>query len=324
MTAITPATPVMTGTPGSSMNGPYHDPARLEGNGLADILRTFRVAVRLGWQLEANWTDPFLFFIYSVAKPVSSALILVVMLEVIGGEAGRAFRPFVVVGSALWSFVVSGIAGLAWAVIEDRERYRVLKYVYVSPSDFLTVLIGRGVARLGVGLAGVVLTLVVGVVALGVPFDLWRVDWPLLAVVSVAGLASIVALGLLMAGVCIQTRQESWSYPEAFAGALFLVTGAVFPLAVLPAPVQVVGLLTPLTWWIAGTREALFPGGPDSIGGPGSAFQALLGSAAPSTGEVVLALLVTGTLATLGALAVFRISDRRAKRAGLYDRTTGS
>ena len=87
---------------------------KADGRGLEDFLRTFAVAVRLGWQLEANWTDPLLFFIYSVAKPVSSALILVVMLEVIGGEAGRAFRPFVVVGSALWAFVVSGIAKFVW------------------------------------------------------------------------------------------------------------------------------------------------------------------------------------------------------------------
>ena len=127
-----------------------------------------------------------------------------------------------------------------------------------------------------------------------------------------------------MAGVCIQTRQESWSYPEAFAGALFLVTGAVFPLLVLPAPIQLVGLLTPLTWWIAGIREALFPGGPDSIGGPGSLFESLFGHVSPTAGETVLALLATGAIATLAALAIFRLSDRRAKRAGLYDRTTGS
>jgi ABC-2 type transport system permease protein len=300
------------------------DRARTEGRGLADTLRSFKVAVRLGWQLEANWTDPFLFFIYSVAKPVSSALILVVMLEVIGGPAGRAFRPFVVVGSALWAFVLNGMAGLAWSVLEDRERYRVLKYVYVSPADFLTVLVGRGVARIGVGLAGVVITLVIGVIVLGVPFDVARVDWPMLVVVSAFGLGSIIGLGLLMAGVCIQTRQESWSYPEAFAGAMFLVTGAVFPLIVLPAPVQVVGLLTPLTWWIAGTRQALFPGGPGSVGGPGSAFAAIFGHPNPTSGEIVLALLVTGTVVTLAAVAVFRLSDRRAKRAGLYDRTTGS
>lgn len=320
MSATTPALPPRVLAP----DAPDFDPARTRGRGLVDTLRTFRVAVRLGWQLEANWTDPLLFFIYSVAKPVASALILVVMLEVIGGPAGRAFRPFVVVGSALWSFVVSGIAGLAWAVLEDRERYRVLKYVYISPSDFLTALVGRGVARIGVGLAGVVITLVVGVVVLGVPFDVAGVNWPLLVASSAIGLGAIIALGLLMAGVCIQTRQESWSYPEAFAGALFLVTGAVFPLTVLPVPVQAVGLVTPLTWWIAGVREALFPGGPDSIGGPGSLFGAAIGHANPTGAEIVIALLATGTLATLAALAVFRVSDRRAKRAGLYDRTTGS
>ena len=300
------------------------DFAKAEGRGIQDYLRTFAVAVRLGWQLEANWTDPFLFFIYSVAKPVSSALILVVMLEVISGEAGRAFRPFVVVGSALWAFVVSGIAGLAWSILEDRERYRVLKYVYVSPSDFLTILIGRGVARLGVGLAGAVITLVVGVAALGVPFDPASVDWLLLGVVFVLGLGSIIGVGLLMAGIVIQTRQESWSYPEAFAGAIFLVAGAVFPLGVLPAPVQVIGLLTPLTWWIAGVRRALFVDGPGSIGGDGTVFASLFGHPQPSPEEIVLALLATGALATLGAVAVFRISDRRAKQAGLYDRTTGS
>ena len=300
------------------------DRSRTDGRGLADLVRTFSVAVRLGWQLEANWTDPFLFFIYSVAKPVSSALILVVMLEVIGGPASHSFRPFVVIGSALWAFVLNGVSGLAQSVLEDRERYRILKYVYVSPASFLTVLVGRGVARVAVGLAGVVITLIVGVVALGVPFDAARVDWPMLGVVSVLGLVSIIGLGLFMAGVCIQTRQESWSYPEAFAGALFLVTGAIFPIAILPAPVQVIGLLTPLTWWIAGVREALFPGGPGSIGGSGSAFEALFGHANPTSGEIVLALLATGTLVTLAAVAVFRLSDRRAKRAGLYDRTTGS
>lgn len=300
------------------------DPARTEGLGVVDVLRTFFVSVRLGWKLEANWTDPLLFFIYSIAKPISSVLMLVVMLEVIGGPAGRDFRPFVVIGSALWAFVVSGIAGLAWAVLEDRELYRVLKYVYISPSDFLMVLIGRGVARLGVGLAGVVITMAVAVIALDVPFDVAAVDWPLLAVVSLFGLGSIVGLGLLMAGIVIQTRQESWSYPEAFAGALFLVAGAVFPLTVLPLPVQAIGLMTPLTWWIAGVREALFPGGPGSVGGDGSLFAVIFGHAQPTTGEIVGSLLATGAVVTLAAVGVFRLSDRRAKQAGLYDRTTGS
>jgi ABC-2 type transport system permease protein len=299
------------------------DPARTRGRA-GDAMRSFRTSAKLGWQMEANWTDPLLFFIYSVAKPVASALILVFMLEVIGGGGKPEYRAFVVIGSALWAFVLSGISGLAWTVLDDRERYRMLKYVYVSPSDFLTILLGRGVARVAVGGMGALITLIFGVVLLGVPFDLGAVNWPLLVVVMAAGLTAIVAIGVMLAAICLQTRQESWSYPEAVGGALFLVSGAVFPILVLPAVVQALGMLTPLSWWIEGVRQSLFPGGISSIGGAGSLFQTMTGQLAPTPAQIVVALLVTGTVTTLLSIAVFRASDRRAKDRGLLDQTTGS
>ncbi|MEA2537850.1 MAG: type transport system permease protein [Chloroflexota bacterium] len=299
------------------------DSGRTRGRGIADLLRSYRTAAALGWKMEANWTDPVLFFIYSVAKPVSAALILIVMLEVIAG-AGRDYRGYVVVGSALWSFVISGIAGLAWSVLDDRERYRMLKYVYVSPSDFVTVLLGRGTARIAVGAMGAAITLVIGVGLLGVAFDPSRVDWPLLLAVMVLGLEAIVVVGVILAAICLQTRQEAWSYPEAVAGALFLVSGAVFPLAVLPAPVQALGLANPLTWWLEGVRHALFPGGISSVGGSGALYTELTGRAAPDGATIVVALLATGAVATLAATVVFRWSEHRAKDRGLIDQTTGS
>jgi ABC-2 type transport system permease protein len=274
--------------------------------------------------MEANWTDPVLFFIYSVAKPLSAALILVVMLDIISGGADPAYRAFVVVGTALWAIVLAGTAGLAWSVLDDRERYRMLKYLYVSPSDFLVVLLGRGVARLAVGAMGGLITIVVGVLWLSVPFDPTIVDWPLLIVVLILGLGAIVAIAVLLAAICLQTRQESWSYPEALAGALFLVSGVVFPLSVLPSPVQAIGLLTPLTWWVEGVRHAVFPDGPSSVGGPGSLWVGLTGTAAPDPATIIGALLATGALVTLAATGVFRVSERRAKERGLLDRTTGS
>ena len=317
------------GTPPTPAPGPA--PAALgvysaarEVSGRIGTWRGFVTSIRLGWQMEANWTDPLLFLIYSVAKPVSSALILVFMLEVIAGEAGRSFRSFVVIGSALWAFVMSGIAGLSWAILEDRERYRMLKYLYVSPTSFLVLVLGRGIARLAVGAMGAVITLAIGVIALGVPFDVARVDWPLAVLSMVLGVVAIVAIAILLAAVCIQTRQESWSYPEAAAGALFLVSGAVFPVAVLPAPVQAIALLNPLTWWITGVRDALFPGGLSSIGGAGTVYADWFGHASPAPLEVIVALLVTGAVVTLVATVIFRVSERRAKDRGLLDRTTGS
>jgi ABC-2 type transport system permease protein len=321
MTADTP--PVDVAGLGSPEWGGF-DRSRAEGRRAHDGWRAFRTATRLGWLMEANWTDPLLFFIYSVAKPVSAALILVVMLDIISGGASPEYRSFVVVGTALWSIVLAGIAGLAWSVLDDRERYRMLKYVYVSPSEFIVVLLGRGVARLAVGAVGAVITIAVGVLLLGIPLDLATVDWPLLTLVMVLGLWVIVAIGLLLAGICLQTRQESWSYPEALAGALFLVSGVVFPLAVLPSAVQAVGLLSPLAWWIEGVRHAAFPTGPSSIGGDGSLWASLTGTVVPDAATIVVALLATGALVTLAAIGVFRVSERRAKDRGLLDRTTGS
>ena len=300
------------------------DPARARGRGMIDVLRSFRTAAALGWKMEANWTDPVLFFIYSVAKPIASALILVFMLQVIAGPTGQALRPFVIVGSALWSFVVSGVAGLAWSVLDDRERYRMLKYIYVSPSSFITVLLGRGLARLAVGAMGALITLAVGVVILGVPFSPGAIDGPLLAIALVLGAITISALGVVMAAICLQTRQESWDYPEVVVGALFLVVGAVFPLSVLPDPLQLLGLLSPLSWWIAGVRQALFPGGPSSIGGPGSLWLRISGELNPNGLQIVLVLLATGAIVTLGAAILFRTGERRARDRGLIDQTTGS
>jgi ABC-2 type transport system permease protein len=122
----------------------------------------------------------------------------------------------------------------------------------------------------------------------------------------------------------MQTRQESWSYPEAVAGALFLVVGAVFPLAVLPMPIQAVGLAVPLTWWLAGVRQALFPGSLSSAGGPASLFAEMTGHPVPTTLEILVALLLSTAVVTLVAGVVFRLAQHRVKQRGLIDLTTGS
>ena len=51
--------------------------------GLDSFWRSFRTAAWLGWQIESNWTDPFLFAIYSIVKDLASAAMLVVMYSII-------------------------------------------------------------------------------------------------------------------------------------------------------------------------------------------------------------------------------------------------
>jgi ABC-2 type transport system permease protein len=283
--------------------------APVRGVTLADAWRSFRTAIGLGWAIESNWSDPFLFSIYTVAKPLAAAMILVVMFQVITGDQGTAFLQFMIVGTALWNVVFGVMGGLVQSILEDRERYRMIKYVVVTPSSLFPFLLGRSLARVAISFVAVALTLAVGVLFLDV-----RLAPNLLVLIpaTVLGVLSVIALGVFMAGWCLQLRQEAWSYPEAIAGALYLVSGAVFPIDILPTIVQPIAFATPTTWWLEASRRGLLGhGSPGTIG-------------TLSDGTVLLILAVSTAIVVPLSLAAFAWFMRRARQAGLLDMVTGS
>ncbi|MEO7295787.1 MAG: ABC transporter permease [Candidatus Limnocylindria bacterium] len=281
----------------------------VRGMTLADAWRSFRTAIRLGWAIESNWSDPFLFAVYTMAKPLAAAGILVVMFQVITQGQNPEFLQFLIVGSALWNVVFGVMSGLVQSILEDRERYRMIKYVVVTPTSLFPFLLGRSLARVVVSFVAVVLTMIVGVVFLGVdlqPNLLYLVPATLL------GVTAVIALGVFMAGWCLSLRQEAWSYPEAIAGALYLVSGAIFPIDILPGFLHPIAYASPTTWWLEASRRGLL-----GHGSPGA-----LGDL--SDGTVMLVLAVSTAIAIPVALAAFTWFMHRARRLGLLDMVTGS
>jgi ABC-2 type transport system permease protein len=274
--------------------------------------RSFRTAAWLGWQIESNWADPFLFAVYSVVKPLATAGILVVMYGIVTG--GRFESPafaYMYLGNAFYMYVGAVMTGVAYAVIDDRERYRTLKYVYVAPIDIRLYLVGRAAARVLTGTVAVAITIAAGVLWLEVPVRLATIDWPLLGVSLAIGLVGLALLGLVLGGVVMQVAHQSWSVGEAVAGTLFLFSGAVFPLEVLPAWLRPIGFALPVTYWLELMRRALV--------GPGG-FQTLAGFSDLQLLAILCAL--TTSLAAL-ALPAFKRCEHRARERGLIDRTTG-
>lgn len=278
----------------------------------AGVFRSFAVGARLGWAVEANWTDPLLFAIYSIAKPVGAALVLAGMVWVVTGSNRPDYLAFLFVGSASWTFVAGAILGLVGSVLDDRERYRMLKYVATSPVRFLPFLLGRAMAAVLGAVAGCLVTLAVGIGLVGAPINLGRIDWLLLVAVLVPGLTAIMMLGIAVAGFALTVRREAWSYPATIAGALYLVSGAIFPVDLLPGVLRSVALVLPTTWWLEGTRRAM-------LGMPTTGILSSVDNAA-----LILALIVSTAVLTLAAWGVFRFFDHRARELGLLDQTTGS
>ena len=137
-------------------------------------------ATWLGWEIESNWADPFLFAVYSIVRPVASVLILVVMYSVITqGAFQEPIFPYIYLGNALYILVGQIITGVSWAIIDDREHYRVAKHLYTAPISGYTYLFGRGVARLIIGAISVIITVGFGMIVFKLPIRLGSIDWAL-------------------------------------------------------------------------------------------------------------------------------------------------
>lgn len=275
------------------------------------IGRTFRMAAWLGWQIESNWTDPFLFLVYSVAKPLAQALILVAMYGVItGGKFQTPLFACIYLGNAFYIYVAGLVQGIAWGIIDDRERYKTLKYIYVAPVDIPTYLMGRGVARFVISSIAVAITIAVGVLFLKVPFPLLTMNVPLFLAGLVLGIIMLAFLGLGVAALTLNMARHNEYIGHTVAAALYLLSGAVFPVTALPGWLEPVGYAMPMTWWLELLRRAIL--GPDA-----RAFPQLTGV---TDLEVLGGLAVATLLLSAGALAFFRWGDRRARESGYIDK----
>lgn len=280
---------------------------------LAGFARSFRMATWLGWQIESNWADPFLFAVYSIVKPLAGAAILVVMYAVITqGNYQSPMFAYMYLGNAFYMYVGAVMTGVSWAVIDDREHYKTLKYIYVAPVQMPAYLLGRGVARFLTGTFSVVITIAVGALFLHLPLDLAVVNWPLFLLALAIGIVMLALIGLLLAGVTLLLVRHEGVLGEATAGALYIFSGAVFPLSILPPALRPFGYAMPMTYWLELLRRALVP----------SVAQAFPTLAGFSNGQL-LGILV-GLTCGFGLLSVwiFRQCDHRVRVLGLVDRTT--
>ena len=276
----------------------------------SETLRSFKIATWLGWQIESNWTDPFLFAIYSIVKPLASAGILVVMYSIItNGNFNMPIFPYIYFGNAFYIYVGAVMTGISWAVIEDREHYKTLKYMYIAPIRIPAYWLGRGIARFLSGSLAVVITIAFGVLFLHVPLDLARVDWLLFFVSLILGIAMLATMGLILASITLLVAHHFFLIGEAVASALYLFSGAIFPLDVLPAWLRPIGFAIPITYWLELMRRSL----------AGNVAQAFPTLARFSNLQLLGILLGLSVVFGVASVFVFRYCDYRARERGLID-----
>lgn len=277
------------------------------------LLRSFKSASWLGWKIESNWTDPFLFTIYSVIKPLASAGILVLMYSIVTDQNfNNPMFAYLYLGNAFYQYVPAVLSGISWTILDDREHYRTLKYIYIAPVNIPFYLFGRGVAKFLTGSFAVLVTLMAGFLFLNVPFNFQEVNWPLFILSLILGILMLALLGLLLAGITLITARHSYYIGDVVASGLFLFTGAIFPLDVLPVWLRPVGYALPITYWLELLRRSL-------VGNIAKAFPTF---SALSNLDLILILLVTSFFAGLIAIFLFKRCNHTARERGLIDVST--
>lgn len=280
------------------------------GSSWNSIWTTFRTSAWLGWQIESNWTDFFLFAIYSIVKPISGAAILIVMYSIISREDfSSPIFAYIYLGNAFFILVGAVVQGVSFGILDDREHYRTLKYIYIAPINVPIYLIGRSFANFMTRLLSVLITLLFGVLFFKLPLHLADIDWGLLLLASLLGFIVMVDMGLILGGWTLLIKRNAWNLGETVGAAMFIFSGAIFPLSVLPKVLQGVGYVIPVSYWLTLVRRAMMPDNARQF----PMFVEL------SNAQLLWILAIAAVVFTVLALLVFRRFDNEARERGNID-----
>jgi len=193
----------------------------------------------------------------SVGQPLLYLLALGFGLGPVFREAGRGnYLQFVAPGvigmSVLFTSIFSGI-GLLW----DRQ-FGFLKETLVAPVPRLHIMIGRTLGGASVAILQGFLIVVVCLVAGFRPAHFSTLPLALLFMVMIA----VVFAGLgTVIGSSLQNMQGFQLVMNFLVMPIFFLSGALYPLSNLPAPLAAVTRVDPLTYGIDGLRGAFIGAG---------------------------------------------------------------
>lgn len=149
----------------------------------------------------------------------------------------------------------SGTLLAAFAIVRERER-GTLEQLMVTPASPVAVVLGKLLPYLGLAFAQLLFVLFLMVFVFLVPI---HGSLLLLLGLSTIYLFALLALGLLVSSWA-RTQMEAIQIAQMFLLPSIMLSGYIFPLSSLPAPLRVVSQILPATHFIAIARGIIIRG----------------------------------------------------------------
>jgi ABC-2 type transport system permease protein len=270
----------------------------------SDMSALLGFAQRQLYVYRRYWVWEVVWLFYNVVSVLSIGF-LASGLESMGA-IGAGFdlhkaQLYLLIGALLWGYLSLVFMEAAFAIAWERWE-GTIEYTFMAPVRRLTHLMGICLFAIGYGLARTFVVLLVAVAIFDIDFSHANIGGALF--VLAASMAPLVGLAILTSVLPLLSPQKGEQMSFAVQGFMLLVSGVYYPLTVLPAPLQVAGALSPLTYALSGMRRSLLEG-------------AGVGDQLPTAGL----LLGMGIVLIPAAVAVFGWAERRAKSLGLLKRS---
>ena len=149
----------------------------------------------------------------------------------------------------------SGTILAAFGIVRERER-GTLEQLMVTPASPVGVVLGKLLPYMGLGFVQLATILVVMVVFFRVPI---HGSLPLFLLLSTVYLFSLLALGLVISSRA-KTQMDAIQRAQGFLLPSVFLSGYVFPLFSLPAPLRIVAQILPATHFIKISRAIIIRG----------------------------------------------------------------
>ncbi|HEX5838986.1 MAG TPA: ABC transporter permease [Anaerolineales bacterium] len=214
---------------------------------ISNNFRLFWQGAYLSYIALFHWMRPIQYMASKILMPLAQMFFFVYLGTYATGP-GNA--DFYIVGNALQIAAVSGIYGMTMSIGGDRDN-GTLAYIFGTPANRLVVFMGRAFMNIMDGALGVVIAFTWGVILMGL--DLSNTSIPALALTILITTISTCGLGLLLG--CLALITVNVMFVNNFVYFLLLIfSGANVRLNELPAWVQAVSSILPLTRGIAAAR----------------------------------------------------------------------
>lgn len=246
------------------------------------LVRLFVVSLRIHFkELSAS---PFQIMTAAV-WPLIFATLAYLMFRAGSGAPSLLYASLGAAVMGIWSTTSTSAGGAI-----QRQRWQgILELLITAPAPFILVLAPITVAIAALGVYSIGSTILWGRLLFGVPL---HVEHPLLFALSIPiAVLSVGMLGLVLSSALVLYRQAG-AFSQCLEYPVWLITGLLVPLALLPAWVGPVAWVLAPTWGMRAMRNA-----------------ALGGSAWTALGLCLVLSLAYGTI----SVALLRVFERKAR-----------